>query len=276
MESEVLRENIKKAVLDVREKKPMAPSITNTVTVNLVANTQLAVGGSAAMVYQEDEALALASISDSFYINLGTIFDFYMDTFRPLGEYFNKTNHKWVLDPVAAGLGKIRNEALLFFKECKPSIIRGNASEILAVSEIWELSLGDNNKARGVESEDEVDSAREAAILIARETGGVVSVSGKSDLVTDGEIVVRLHGGSHYMEKITGAGCSLGGVCAVYECVTDPLTAAITASQIYNVAAKKAEERCKGPGSFEREFLDELYNVSADEVANNELEIEVL
>ena len=52
---ESLRREIREAVRRVRKENPMAPSITNTVTINLVANAQLAVGGSAAMVYLADE-----------------------------------------------------------------------------------------------------------------------------------------------------------------------------------------------------------------------------
>ena len=52
---EGLRREIREAVRRVRMENPMAPSITNTVTINLVANAQLAVGGSAAMVYLADE-----------------------------------------------------------------------------------------------------------------------------------------------------------------------------------------------------------------------------
>lgn len=55
-----------------------------------------------------------------------------------------------------------------------------------------------------------------------------VAVSGIADLVTDGETVYRLPGGSAMMTKITGAGCSLGGVAATYLAVSDPLTAALS------------------------------------------------
>ena len=70
LSEKVIREQIHEAVEKVKKVKPMAPSITNTVTINLVANTQLAVGGSAAMVYLPDEGEALAEIAESFYINV--------------------------------------------------------------------------------------------------------------------------------------------------------------------------------------------------------------
>ena len=55
IESEQIKQNIVKAVEEVRATNPMAGSVTNTVTIDFVANAQLAVGGSAAMVYLPDE-----------------------------------------------------------------------------------------------------------------------------------------------------------------------------------------------------------------------------
>ena len=108
-----------------------------------------------------------------------------------------------------------------------------------------------------------------AARALARFIHGAVAVSGEVDVVTDGDVVIRSYGGSPLFTKVTGSGCSLGGVCAVYAAVTDPLTAAITAVNMYNAAGKIAEKKARGPGSFEKIFLDTMYNLSADDVASN-------
>ena len=73
------------------------------------------------------------------------------------------------------------------------------------------------------------------------------------------------------MTKVTGAGCSLGGVTATYLAVTDPLTAALAASALYDRAGEIAEARSSGPGSFQVAFLDALWNVTADQVAGSEI-----
>lgn len=59
--SEQLKQNVVKAAEEIRATNPMAGSITNTVTIDFVANAQLAVGGSAAMVYLPDEGEALVA-----------------------------------------------------------------------------------------------------------------------------------------------------------------------------------------------------------------------
>ena len=130
----------------------------------------------------------------------------------------------------------------------------------------------------GVEAVDEVDAAVKAAKRLARylaqhatDGKGAVAVSGASDLVTDGETVYRLPGGSAMMTKITGAGCSLGGVTATYLAVAEPLIASIAASLLYNRASEIAERDSHGPGSFQVAFLDALWNVTADQVAESHI-----
>ena len=125
-----------------------------------------------------------------------------------------------------------------------------------------------------MDSTDTVNAAREAAVALAKYTGGAVAVSGKTDLVTDGETVVYSYGGSRFMEKITGSGCSLGGVAAVYATAASPFIAALTATAVYNLAGKRAELRACAPGSFQTAFLDELYIATAEEIADNPFDME--
>ncbi|MDD4753925.1 MAG: hydroxyethylthiazole kinase [Desulfitobacteriaceae bacterium] len=43
---------------------------------------------------------------------------------------------------------------------------------------------------------------------------------------------------------------------------------------MYNLAGRRAERKVDGPGSFQVEFLDELYKASAADIADNPFEIE--
>ena len=72
IDSKQLKQNVVKAVEEIRATNPMAGSITNTVTIDFVANAQLAVGGSAAMVYLPDEGEALVAGGGAIYLNMGT------------------------------------------------------------------------------------------------------------------------------------------------------------------------------------------------------------
>lgn len=273
---DALKENIRRAVLKARETMPLAPSVTNTVTINFVANAQLACGGSAAMVYLPDEGECIAQIGGAVYLNMGTLFPVYEETIPRTCKKLFELGKTWVLDPVGLGIGSLRTKLVLDMKNYPPKIIRGNASEVIAVAKLWGLDSGaDSNGPVGVDSVDTVVSAEKAAVALAKFTGGAVAVSGVEDLITDGKTVVYSRGGSHFMEKITGAGCSLGGVCAVFGAVADPFTAALTACQIYNLAGNRAEEMSKAPASFQMNFIDQLYLATADEVAENPFEVKV-
>lgn len=272
---EEIRAEIVENVKTVKGTNPMAPSITNTVTINFVANAQLAVGGSAAMVYLPDEGEAMAAAGGAVYINVGTLLPIYAQTLPRTAKALHEMGKPWVLDPVAVGIGEMRTDLLKCFKTYKPTIIRGNASEIIALAGLWELEGGTNSsKVRGVDSTDTVTAARNAAVALAKWTGGAVAVSGETDLVTDGITVAYSHGGSHFMEKVTGCGCSLGGVMAVYATSANPFIATLTAVNVYNLAGKRAEAKARGPGSFQVEFLNELYLATPAEIAANPFELE--
>ena len=263
------------AVKTVRQTNPMAGSVTNTVTINFVANAQLAVGGSAAMVYMPDEAQFLAQAGGAAYINVGTIEPVYEKTLPAMAKTLHTSGKPWVLDPVAVGIGELRTRLLLDFKPCKPSIIRGNASEIIALAGLWDLAGGtEKSNVRGVDSQDSVTAARDAAVALAQWTGGAVAVSGRQDLVTDGSVVALCHGGSHFMEKITGSGCSLGGVMAVYATAASAFIAALTGTAVYNLTGRRAGEKTDAPASFQVHFLDELYRAKPEDIADNPFDIE--
>ena len=264
-----IRSAMARAVEEVRLKNPMAPSITNTVTQDFVANAQLAIGGSAAMLYLADECEAMAKIAPAFYINMGTAMPFYAETLPRTARTLYENKTPWVLDPVGIGLSEVRMECLRKLKNFKPSIVRGNASEIIALAKFWELIEDNGGQVRGVDSTEKVSSAKEAAIALAKFTGGAVAVSGEEDLVTDGEKEIICAGGSILFTKITGSGCALGGVMAIYLTAASPFIAALTATTIFNLAGTKAAAQTEAPASFKINFLDSLYELNAEEISKN-------
>ena len=264
-----IRSAIARAVDAVREKNPMAPSITNTVTQDFVANAQLAIGGSAAMLYLADECEQMAKIAPAFYINMGTAMPFYAETLPKTAKALHENKTPWVLDPVGIGMANLRTDILKQFKNFAPSIIRGNASEIIALAKLWNLIEDTGGQVRGVDSTEKVSSAKDAAITLAKFTGGAVAVSGEEDLVTDGKEEITCAGGSILSTKITGSGCALGGIMAIYLTVATPFIAALTATTMFNLAGTKAAAEFTAPASFKVNFLDNLYNLTAQEVSDN-------
>ncbi|MGI6535622.1 MAG: hydroxyethylthiazole kinase [Eggerthellaceae bacterium] len=271
-----IQERIRQAVKAVKRDNPMAGSITNNVTIDFVANAQLAVGGSAAMVYLPDEAEALVAGGNAVYANVGTLVPVLGESIPALARAAHEAGKALVLDPVALGIGALRTQIVSQLKQYKPAVIRGNASEIIAVANLWDLTgaADEASRVRGVDSTDTVDAAEDAAVAIARFTGGAVAVSGETDMVTDGAVIAHSHGGSELMTCVTGSGCSLGGVMAVYATEADPFTAALTGVQVYNLAGARAARKADAPGSFKVAFIDELYRATPDDIADNPFEVQ--
>ena len=164
IDSEQLKQNVVKAVEEIRATNPMAGSITNTVTIDFVANAQLAVGGSAAMVYLPDEGEALVAGGGAIYLNMGTLFPIYEQTIPRAAKAAHDAGKPWVLDPVGLGIGSLRTQLVNELKQYKPAIVRGNASEIIALAGLWGLEgeAADLSRVRGVDTTDTVDAARGA------------------------------------------------------------------------------------------------------------------
>ena len=152
------------------------------------ANVLLAVGAAPAMVDNPREAGAFARIAGAVLVNLGTPYD---DTVLAMEQAVAAAaDHgtPWVLDPVAAGALQWRTTlALDLLALGRPAVMRGNASEILA------LTGGAGGK--GVDSAHTPEAALDAARALALEHRTVVAVSGPVDHLTDGERVVRIHNG---------------------------------------------------------------------------------
>ncbi|PRA78654.1 hydroxyethylthiazole kinase [Microbacterium sp. MYb66] len=246
----------------VREAPPLTHCITNAVVTGFTANVLLAVGAAPAMVDIVGEAEMFAGVASGLLINLGTPTPEQRAASLEAVAGATASGTPWVLDPVAIGALPVRTALAHELVALRPTAIRGNASEILALAG---LSVG----GRGVDATDSTDAAADAAATLARRTGAVVAVSGPIDLITDGERVLRLANGHELLTRVTGGGCALGAVMAAFlgaASVTghDALTAVASASLVYTIAAEQAAEASAGPGSFAVALLDALAAVRAD------------
>lgn len=67
---------------------------------------------------------------------------------------------------------------------------------------------------RSETASDEVESALEAAQLIARNYGSVVAISGATDAIVSADQIIRVGGGAKMLTRVTGGGCALGAFLA--------------------------------------------------------------
>jgi len=236
----------------LRAKAPLTHCLTNSVVTGFTANALLAIGAAPAMVVDAEEAGLFAGIAQGLLINLGTITGPEAAVFELAAAAARQAATPWVLDPVAVGVLPLRTRTALRLLEQRPALIRGNASEILALA-------GAAGGGRGVDSTARSDEALPAARHLAQQSGAVVAVSGAIDYVTNGAEVVAIPGGHPLMTKVTGTGCALGAVMAAFVgALREPWRAALAASAIFARAGERAAGQAQGPGSFAVSFLDQL------------------
>ncbi|PXA72093.1 hydroxyethylthiazole kinase [Cryobacterium arcticum] len=249
------------ALDEVRSQSPLVQCITNSVVVNFTANVLLALGAAPAMVDIPGEAGPFGRVASGLLVNLGTPTAEQRDAMLEAVVAANDAATPWVLDPVAIGFLPVRTPLAFALRDLRPSVVRGNASEIIALA-------GGGSGGRGVDSADQVDAALEAASALAGKTGGVIAVSGPVDLLTDGRELVRIANGHPLLTRVTGGGCALGAVMAAFAAVDgDSFATTVAAATVYTIAAEIAAENATGPGSFAVAFLDALAGVTADDVA---------
>lgn len=239
-------------VAAVREAAPLVHCLTATVSMQLVADGLLAAGARPMMTETVVEAPVVTTVADALLINLGTLSTDAMDGIPATVAVAREDGRPWVLDPTAIGIAPVRTPLARRLIEQRPTAVRGNASEILAL-------VGEAGGGRGADSTAAAESAAGAAAEVARLTGGAVAVSGAVDLVLDASREARLARGSALLPRVTGTGCLLGALTAACTAVwEDPFEAALAATTWMALAGERAASRATGPGSFRMHLLDAL------------------
>src|SRR3978361_838701 len=171
MSSAMDARSLRAASTALRDSAPLVHCLTNTVVQTITANALLAIGAAPAMVDDPAEAGEFAAVASAVLINVGTVQQRTAEAMRIAARAANETGTPWVLDPVAVGGRTFRTELAAQLVELRPTVVRGNASEVLALA-------GAGTGGRGVDSTATPEDAIEAAGQLAQRTRGVVAVSG--------------------------------------------------------------------------------------------------
>ncbi|MCI4011142.1 hydroxyethylthiazole kinase [Brevibacterium sp. ZH18] len=291
--------DLRSANARLRANNPLIQCITNTVVQQFSANVLLAIGAAPAMLDHDADAAQFTHIANGLLVNFGTATNQQFLAADAAIEAANADSKPWVLDPVSVGAVDFRTTRIHRAAASSPTAIRGNASEIAALAGV---GLG----GRGVDSTDEVDAVLPAAAALARTTGAVVAVSGPRDAIIahiDGtDHVARVDGGHSFMPLVIGTGCSLGAVTVAYlasagGAVDDStgagaseasqsrpgqsesatawarFNAVVAAHAHFAVAGEVAAAGAQGPGSYSVNFLDALYSMTGDQLAQARVEV---
>ena len=239
----------------IRARRPLVHNITNFVVMNFTANVLLALGASPVMAHAPEEVEEMVGCADSLVLNIGTLSSEWVASMAVAARSARARGIPVVLDPVGAGATRYRTESCRYLMGvAPPTIVRGNASEIMALD-------GACGTTKGVDSTVSSDSAWDGAGRLAAQTCGAVCVSGPVDIIRGAGCEGGFHvmNGDPWMSRVTGLGCSATAVVAAFAAVNpNPVRAAVHGMAVLGIAGEIARPRSLGPGSFAVAMIDAL------------------
>lgn len=283
----------KEWIKEIRDTSPLVHCITNYVTAGDVANMILAIGGSPIMAQGMREVEEVASICQSLVLNMGTLEPERVRAMILAGKKAASLGRPVILDPVGVTASAFRRtSALGILREVPVSVIRGNASEILALDQA--LRGMDQGNVCGVDSSRDTGTGAlvQSAISLEECTGAVVVVTGRQDMVAGRNQLMTVHNGHPLMARITGSGCMLDGVMGAFCAVAagngmgnrgmgrenGMFQAAVAALCSHGIcgelAAGKTVESGGGTGTFRMYFMDYM-SILDDEMLERGKRIEI-
>lgn len=257
-----------KAMMLVREKKPLVQCITNVVTVNDCANILLASGGSPTMASHPLEVEEAVEGVQALVCNMGAIDK--IDSMILAGKAANRLGKPVVLDPVGAGGTQLRREAVKrLLEEVCFTAIRGNASEIRYLAGHKCTGSGVDVSNLDEITEENLDAAVAMAEELAEKLHTVIAISGKIDVISDGKRSCVLRNGCATMARITGSGCMLTALIGVFcGACEDSFFAACSAMAAMGISGEIADAKRlrngTGNATFRNDLIDAVFNLTEE------------
>lgn len=246
----------------IRDNAPLVHNITNFVVMNNTANALLAIGASPVMAHAIEEVAEMSGLAAALVINIGTLSQEWVNAMALAMATAHDKGIPIVFDPVGAGATAFRTRTCLqLLKQVAPTVIRGNASEIMALA-------GSSVQTKGVDSLMAGNEAESAAFALAKKYACVVTVSGAVDMITAGNKKYLVQNGDPMMPKVTGLGCTatalVGAFCAINN---NPFVAATHAMITMGICGEIAAAQAAGPGTLQLHIIDAFYNLNKEQIA---------
>lgn len=249
-------------VLDkVRAHKPVIHHLTNWVTIYDCANIVKVFGASPVMAHAKEEVADMAGIASALVLNIGTLTPDFVDAMLVAARAANLKGIPVVLDVCGAGATKLRDDSCFkILDSVKVDIIKGNASEIARIA-------GEEVQTKGVDAAAVEKDLKDVASGLAKKRDCTVVITGKEDIVSDGDRVVLVKNGHPMMADIVGTGCMAASVIGTFAAVEkDFVSASVVGLVCFEIAAEIATRVAKGPGTFKEKLYDAVYNLDSETI----------
>lgn len=258
---EILQE-VSESLLALKNKKPLVHHITNYVTVNDCANITLAIGASPVMADDIGEVEEMVSFASSLVLNIGTLNSRSIESMVAVGKKAKKRGIPIVFDPVGVGATSLRTAtARRIIEEVRPSVIRGNMSEM-------KILAGFDADIKGVDSiADEVDGEKVARQL-SQKLGCVIAITGKQDVIAQGDRVCLIDNGHPILSQVTGTGCMATSLIACFcGAAEDCFVGAVAGVMTMGLAGELAQQSLQageGIGTFRARLFDAVWSMTPE------------
>ena len=304
-----MRQKLLKLRRQIKNDKPLIHCITNPISIHDCANVILAVGARPIMAEHPAEVEGITDSAGALMLNLGNITDARIRSMKRSMRTAVEKNIPVLLDLVGVACSDLRLDlARELLSIGHPAVLKGNMSELLAVSGLPSHAIGIDAGEQDALTGENMEAISDVLRAFSRNNQAVVLATGKQDFVTDGEQIVLIGNGTPELSGITGTGCMVGALTAAFlpgcntagydssgntaeemlnagsgswsgsEAQTDRqlgnyLEAAVLGTALMGIAGEEAEKISRGPGSFQVNLLDEIYGI-ADEQFVEKLKIQ--
>ncbi len=253
--------NLCKIEENVRNASPLIHCITNPISINQCANALLALGARPIMAEHPREVREITETASALMLNLGNITDARMESIKISSAAAAENHIPTILDLVGISCSEMRRVfALDIAEQYRPAVIKGNFSEIRAM---YDFSYS----ASGVDAEKSLPltGIAEISANLALKHDCTVIASGKKDIVTDGKHTVLVKNGCAQLSQVTGTGCMLGAICAVFLPFSSPFDAAVSACAVLGICGELSQTE-KGNGSFLVNLMDNIGTLTGNDI----------
>lgn len=237
---------------------PLVQCITNTVTVETMANALLYVGAKPIMTEDVRSFDDLAKQTNSLLLNLGSLSVGREESLLAAAKLSYANKQPFVLDVVGVASASTAMKTARHIMDYEPTIVRGNISEMRAIA-------GLETNGRGVDGNplDQTDVALEELTNALKKMPftSIYVATGAKDVIVAQNNVWILENGVPELDCFTGSGDILGALLAALlgekHSAED---AAVHAISYLNIASEEAKKivPTKGIADFRHYFLNEL------------------
>jgi len=258
---------------EIHKNAPLIHCLTNHITINDCANVILAIGGKPIMAEHHSEVEEITAQAKSLVVNLGNITDERMTSIMLSGCVAKKKKISSTIDVVGVGCSKLRlNFANEFISKCSPNVIKGNMSEIKALSGISHNAIGIDVGSNDILTESNLTESVDIAKNLSKKTNAIIVITGKTDIVAQGEKVYLIKNGCNMLSQITGTGCMLNAIIGTYISSGEFLESAVLGAVLLGIAGENSLAST-ATGSFKVLLHDNIYTIT-DKIIKEKIKLE--